>query len=471
MEEPVVTRTRQNVTKIPRPLTRAPQHPKKQDHDARPKLATVDGNCQTRTRQEDSKKHDHLKASKAVAVSTELTRMRTKLTKEGRTIEVTQKNTKPPSLAGVSSNGVSSNGGTTTSMGTNKKPVVGMRRLKPPKIVKDSGAPRNTTKKELASLEPDCQPDLNSISRVYIYMADSPDLQDSDDPQLCTPYIHNIYQHLLHAEKQNLFRLHKDLLCRQVEVNSNHRRVLVNWMVQVHSQFKLVSDTLHISVDILDRYLQKMPVAKKKLQLVGITALFIASKYEEVYNPSISEFSYISAGLYTTAQICKMEIDVLRTLGYQLGKPNTLTFLRRYSKLMTSTTTHIHNLAKYFIEACYLSTDCRGLLPSQLAVGALLLAASITLQCDTEELWGPIMQRYTWYSKQRASTFANEVVRQMRRYFQLLHSKSSNCMAVKEKYSASYCNVAALPWLQDTMDDIIFNSNPDQKVTKISADS
>ena len=429
MEISAATLCTQNGTKIPQPLTGAQQH-LKQDGDSRPKLAMIDGNCKTTTKLDDSKK--------LASFSTERTGMSMKVAQEGRT-----KENKRPSqnLSCADTTTISLN---TTSRSSKRKPIVRLSRLKPPKIL-------DTTKVELSSLGPDCQPDLNSIPQLY--MADGPDMNDSDDPQQCTAYIHNIYQSLLCAEKQNSFRISQDLLSQQREVNTNHRTLLVNWMVAVHEQFKLSLDTLHISVDILDRYLQKMPVTKKKLQLVGITAMFIAAKYEEIYHPSISEFVYISSGLYSMEQIREMEIRVLRTLEYQLGKPNPLTFLRRYSKLLM-TTTHVHNLAKYFIEACYLSTDCRSLLPSQLAVGALLLAAT-AVQGNLKQLWGPIMQKYTWYSNKRASMFMTEVVRQMKIYFKLLSSKSA---AVKEKYSEGYYNVASLPWLQDTINNFTLHS-------------
>lgn len=443
MEAPLENQcTRRNGTKIPRPSRRTQQHPKK---NVRPMLATMDRNCKIPTKQD----------LKQVEITSELKGMSKICIKDRKAKEVLQKS-KPPHLQ-QSCADPSTRGTTTTTRGIRSdKASVRVKELRPPKLlVKDSSCTKLDSEVEFTSLEPDCQPDLNSLSRLHM-AKDSPDFKDSDDPQQCTIYIHEIYHNLLCAERDAIFTLRKDLLSQQEDMDASHRRVLVNWMVQVHSKFNLLPDTLHISVDILDRYLQKVPATKKNLQLVGITAMFIASKYEEIYPPSITEFSYITADTYTTAQVRKMEIDILRTLDYHLGKPNTLTFLRRYSKLM-AITTQVHNLAKYLIEACYLSVDCRNLLPSQLAVGALLLAASIIQHNKKEgkELWGATMQKFTWYSKQRASTFMREVARQMKSYFQLLCiSKSSNCMAVKEKYSEGYHYVAALPRLQAIMETL-----------------
>lgn len=75
------------------------------------------------------------------------------------------------------------------------------------------------------------------------------------------------------------------------------------------------------------------PVCKEQLQLVGITAMFIASKYEEVYYPEIGDFVYITDNSYTSEEIRQMERIMLRTVGYNLASPGSLHFLRRYSKI------------------------------------------------------------------------------------------------------------------------------------------
>ena len=180
--------------------------------------------------------------------------------------------------------------------------------------------------------------------------------------------------------------------------------------------------------------------------------MFVASKYEEIFPSSVTDFAYITADTYTSEDIIKKERDILSKLNYELGRPNPLIFLRRYSKLM-GTTTQIHNLAKYFIEASYLSTDCRKLLPSQTAVGALLLAARILSKRNQSELWGCFMEQYTWYSEKRASIFMKEVLRQVCSYYQLCCS-NPRYISIKEKYSNGFHHVAALPRLQSKLESL-----------------
>lgn len=40
------------------------------------------------------------------------------------------------------------------------------------------------------------------------------------------------------------------------DITPNMRALLVNWLVQVHSRFQLLQETLYLTVAILDRFLQ-----------------------------------------------------------------------------------------------------------------------------------------------------------------------------------------------------------------------
>lgn len=72
---------------------------------------------------------------------------------------------------------------------------------------------------------------------------------------------------------------------KQSDINAKMRSILFDWLVEVHLKFKLVPETLFMTCGLIDRYLEKEKVMRDKLQLVGIAAMFIASKYEETFAP------------------------------------------------------------------------------------------------------------------------------------------------------------------------------------------
>jgi len=82
----------------------------------------------------------------------------------------------------------------------------------------------------------------------------------------------------------------------------------------------------------INRFLSSMSVVRSKLQLVGGTAMYLASKFEEIMPPEISEFVYITDDTYTKSQIVRMERMVLKVLDFNLAAPTTHNFLLRYLK-------------------------------------------------------------------------------------------------------------------------------------------
>ena len=79
-------------------------------------------------------------------------------------------------------------------------------------------------------------------------------------------------------------------------------------------------------------YLQSEACDKSELQLVGVTAMLIASKYEEMYAPQVDDFVFITDKTYSSDKIRSMERHMLKTLNYSFGNPLCLHFLRRYSR-------------------------------------------------------------------------------------------------------------------------------------------
>ena len=54
----------------------------------------------------------------------------------------------------------------------------------------------------------------------------------------------------------------------------------MDWLVDVHESFELKEQTLHLALSYLSDYSSVRDVSREEYQLLGITCLWIASKYE-----------------------------------------------------------------------------------------------------------------------------------------------------------------------------------------------
>ncbi len=77
------------------------------------------------------------------------------------------------------------------------------------------------------------------------------------------------------------------------------RQILVSWLIEVHLKFGLLAETLYVTVNLVDRYCEVIEVPRSEYQLLGISAMLIASKYEEIFVPKIEDFADITDNTYS----------------------------------------------------------------------------------------------------------------------------------------------------------------------------
>src|SRR5882757_9362036 len=123
-----------------------------------------------------------------------------------------------------------------------------------------------------------------------------------------------------------------DYMERQGEITWEHRGILIDWLLQVHAKFGLMSESLFLTVNVLDRFLGLRTIAITKLQLVGLAAFLVATKFEETYAPSVREIAYLADNQYTVEEILKAEKYILKMLEWDLKAPGPMGWLRRASK-------------------------------------------------------------------------------------------------------------------------------------------
>ena len=98
----------------------------------------------------------------------------------------------------------------------------------------------------------------------------------------------------------------------QTDINERMRAVLVDWIVDVHWKYRQQPETLFLAVSVIDRYLEVAHTSRAELQLVGCTALLIASKHEEVYKQevSVADMVYVCDNMYSPGQVRAMEARI-----------------------------------------------------------------------------------------------------------------------------------------------------------------
>lgn len=165
-------------------------------------------------------------------------------------------------------------------------------------------------------------------------------------------------------------------MSRQQDLMPSMRSVTWDWLVRVHWKFNLQQQTLFLTANYLDRYLSKVQVSRHKLQLVGVTAMFIACKYEEVVVPESADFVYMTDKAYSKAELIEMEREMLSQLNYKLAVITQLDILKDLAQ-EAKASPYVVLLASYILELLLLTLDYLNYAPAQQAAAALFLSLRI----------------------------------------------------------------------------------------------
>eukprot|EP00088_Acartia_fossae_P021069 TRINITY_DN2254_c0_g3_i1.p1 TRINITY_DN2254_c0_g3~~TRINITY_DN2254_c0_g3_i1.p1 ORF type:complete len:444 (-),score=112.44 TRINITY_DN2254_c0_g3_i1:1025-2356(-) len=251
-------------------------------------------------------------------------------------------------------------------------------------------------------------------------------------------YFQDIYRYLLSSEAKHLPKW--NYMAKQTDITHSMRSILIDWLVEVGEEYKLQTETLHLAVNYIDRFLSYMAVQRSKLQLVGTACMFIAAKYEEIYPPDVGEFVYITDDTYNKRQVLRMEHLVLKVLGFDLSVPTMYIFLNKVvemGQLESSVKEKVSSLAAYLSELSLV--DGENFLkynPSKVAAACVALAR----HCLEQEAWSADLQARTGHS-----------LDDLKPVILLLHQMMKNALtssqqAVREKYKQSkHFGVAELP--------------------------
>ena len=165
--------------------------------------------------------------------------------------------------------------------------------------------------------------------------------------QVPKDYINIIYYNLLKEEDKGILpQVEYDYMKNQKEINDKMRSILIDWIIDVHFKFGFTDETLFMTVSIIDRYLTVTQIKRSNFQLLGITALLIACKHEEIDLPKVDDFIYITDNAYVKNDVIKMEEDVLSKLNFEFLYPSPIKFFEYLSLHFNFEKKH-HLMGKY----------------------------------------------------------------------------------------------------------------------------
>ena len=113
----------------------------------------------------------------------------------------------------------------------------------------------------------------------------------------------------------------------QTEITENMREILICWIVELHDRFRLREETLFKTINIIDKFLSLEFVSKPKLQLLGVSAMFIACKYEEIHLQDVRKFVSVCGNTYTVQELLEMESKILVLMNFDMNTTSPLSLV------------------------------------------------------------------------------------------------------------------------------------------------
>ncbi|KAL3841146.1 hypothetical protein ACJIZ3_025737 [Penstemon smallii] len=203
------------------------------------------------------------------------------------------------------------------------------------------------------------------------------DAADVNNDLAVVEYVEEMYKFFKEVEHETR---PCDYMDSQPEINEKMRAILIDWLIQVHHKFELNQETLYLTINIVDRYLSSKATSRKALQLVGMSAMLIASKYEEIWAPE---------------QVLVMEKKILQQLEWYLTVPTPYVFLVRFIKA-SMTDSDVENMVYFLAELGMMNYATIIYCPSMLAAAAVY-AARCTL--NKTPIWNETLKLHTGFSE------------------------------------------------------------------------
>lgn len=253
-------------------------------------------------------------------------------------------------------------------------------------------------------------------------------VDSEDDPKYVAEYASDI--HLVFQREQGIHAPKPNYMDGQPHVNAKMRGILIDWLIDVHRKYRMQPETLFLAVDLLDRFLDKRETQRKFLQLVGICALLIAGKFEELSAPNIDDYIYVTDKAYSKDEVIRMEASMLMALEFKVCRPTAVHFIGRYQRLCACVQEAQCHLSQYILELTLADYRMVKYAPAHLAAAAVFLSNKLL---HRKPAWTPAAVSDTKLTEQMLKECAKEMCGLLE------HAEHSHLQAVRKKFSSSKC--------------------------------
>lgn len=255
---------------------------------------------------------------------------------------------------------------------------------------------------------------------------------DGDNQLALVDYVEDIYTFYKTAQHESR---PIDYMGNQPEITSKMRATLTDWLIESHQRFHLMPETLYLTIYIVDRYLSLQPVPRRELQLVGMAAMLIACKYEEIWAPEVNDFIEIADCAFNRHQILVAEKAILNSMQWNLTVPTPYHFLLRFAKAAGSADEQLQHMIYFFGELALMDYGMVTTYPSTVAACAVY-AARLTLK--KSPLWTETLKHHTGLHERQLMEGARMLLRSH------ATAPDANLKTVYEKYAVERFGRVAL---------------------------
>uniref|UniRef100_A0A0E0C0V5 Cyclin N-terminal domain-containing protein n=1 Tax=Oryza meridionalis TaxID=40149 RepID=A0A0E0C0V5_9ORYZ len=275
---------------------------------------------------------------------------------------------------------------------------------KPKKIPAQRAASRRAPIQTLTSILTKCSRASDGVISPKKELIYDIDASDAHNELAVVDYVEDIYR--FYRNTENTYRPLCTYMVSQTEINERMRAILTDWLIEVHYRLMLMPETLYLTVYIIDQYLSLENVPRKELQLVGVSAMLIACKYEETWAPLVKDFLVISDNSFSRQQVLSTEKSILNKLQWNLTVPTMYMFILRYLKAALGDE-ELEHMTFFYAELALVQYSMLFFAPSVIAAAAVY-SARCTL--GLSPLWSDLLEYHTGLAEPQLVECARRLV-------------------------------------------------------------